>query len=272
MIASKFGFDISPAGELKGLDSRPEHIRHVVEASLRRLRTDHIDLLYQHRVDPNVPIEDVAGTVRDLIKEGKARYFGLSEAGDATIRRAHAEQRVSALQNEYSIWTRDPEVEVLATCEDLGIGLVAWGPLGKGYLTGKLPATATFPKNDLRSTMPRFTADAMVANRPVIELVQRIAQRKNATNAQVALAWLLARKPWIVPIPGTTKIGHLDEDLGALNIALDANDMREIEDGFSKITLQGARSSEAVMKLIDDGSKLGSSSKGGHGVSPLRAR
>jgi len=272
VIASKFGFDISPAGELKGLDSRPEHIRHVVEASLRRLRTDHIDLLYQHRVDPNVPIEDVAGTVRDLIKEGKARYFGLSEAGDATIRRAHAEQRVSALQNEYSIWTRDPEVEVLATCEDLGIGLVAWGPLGKGYLTGKLPATATFPKNDLRSTMPRFTADAMVANRPVIELVQRIAQRKNATNAQVALAWLLARKPWIVPIPGTTKIGHLDEDLGALNIALDANDMREIEDGFSKITLQGARSSEAVMKLIDDGSKLGSSSKGGHGVSPLRAR
>lgn len=270
VIASKFGFDISPAGELRGLDSRPAHIRQVVEASLRRLRTDHIDLLYQHRVDPKVPIEDVAGTVKDLIKEGKARYFGLSEAGNATIRRAHAEQRVSALQNEYSIWTRDPEVEVLATCEDLGIGLVAWGPLGKGYLTGKLPATATFPKDDLRSTMPRFTREAMVANRPVIELIQRVAERKDATNAQVALAWLLARKPWIVPIPGTTKVGHLEEDLGALNVVLDASDMREIESGFAKVTLQGARSSEAVLELVDDGAKLGSSSKGERGVSPLR--
>jgi aryl-alcohol dehydrogenase-like predicted oxidoreductase len=203
VIASKFGFDISPSGELRGLDSRPEHIRQVVEASLRRLRTDRIDLLYQHRVDPKVPIEDVAGTVKQLIQEGKVRHFGLSEAGGATIRRAHAEQPVTALQNEYSVWTRDPEFEVIPTCEEFGIGLVAWGPLGKGYLTGKIPASATFPKTDLRSTMPRFTPEAMAANRPVVELLERVARRKEAKPGQVALAWLLARKPWIVPIPGT---------------------------------------------------------------------
>jgi len=270
VIASKFGFDISPSGDLRGLNSRPEHIREVVDASLRRLRTDRIDLLYQHRVDPNVPIEDVAGTVKQLIKAGKVHHFGLSEAGDATIRRAHAEQPLTAVQNEYSVWTRDPEVEVLQTCEALGIGLVAWGPLGKGYLTGKVPATATFPASDLRSTMPRFTQQAMAANRSVVEILEGVGRRKQAKPGQVALAWLLARKPWIVPIPGTTKIEHLEENLGALQVDLSTADVREIDTGFAGLTIQGARSSEAVLTLIDAGSKLGTSSKGGHGLSRPR--
>jgi aryl-alcohol dehydrogenase-like predicted oxidoreductase len=270
VIASKFGFDIGPSGEIRGLNSRPEQIRKVVEASLKRLKTDRIDLLYQHRVDPKVPIEDVAGTVKDLIKEGKVLHFGLSEAGGATIRRAHKEQTVSAIQNEYSIWTRDPEAEVIPTCEELGIGLVAWGPLGKGYLAGAIPSSATFVKTDLRSTMPRFTHEAMEANRPVVNLIERVAQRKGAKNSQIALAWLLARKPWIVPIPGTTKMNHLDEDVDAANVKLSEADMHEIETGFAKLTIQGARSSEAVLALIDVGARLGTSSKGTHGISPLR--
>ncbi len=269
VIASKFGFDIGPSGEIRGLDSHPEHIRQVVEASLRRLRTDCIDLLYQHRVDPKVPIEDVAGTVKQLIGEGKVRHFGLSEAGGATIRRAHAEQPVTAIQNEYSVWTRDPEAEVIPTCEELGIGLVPWGPLGKGYLTGTIPPLRTFPKNDLRSTMPRFTPGAMAANRPVVELLERVARRKGARPGQVALAWLLARKPWIVPIPGTTKIGHMEENLRAMDLQLTGADVQEIEAGFTAITIHGARSSEAVLSLIDVGAKVGTSSMGGHGLSPL---
>lgn len=270
VIASKFGFDIGPAGEIRGLDSRPERIRRVVEASLRRLKTDVIDLLYQHRVDPKVPIEDVAGTVRQLIQEGKVKHFGLSEAGGATIRRAHAEQPVAAIQNEYSMWTRDPEGEVLPVCEELGIGLVAWGPLGKGYLTGTIPSSATFRKDDLRSTMPRFTQEAMVANQPVVALLERVAQRKAVLPSQVALAWLLARKPWIVPIPGTTKIAHLRENIAAANVGLSAADIQEIEAGFAALRIRGERSGEAVMTLIDDGARAGTSSIGGHGRSPLR--
>jgi aryl-alcohol dehydrogenase-like predicted oxidoreductase len=265
VIASKFGFDIGPAGEIRGLNNRPEQIRKVVEASLKRLRTDRNDLLYQHRVDPKVPIEDVAGTVKDLIKEGKVLHFGLSEAGGATIRRAHKEQTVTAIQNEYSIWTRDPEGEVIPTCEELGIGLVAWGPLGKGYLAGTIPSSATFVKTDLRSTMPRFTHKAMEANRPVVNLIERVARRKGVKNSQIALAWLLARKPWIVPIPGTTKINHLDEDIDAVDNRLSEADVQEIETGFAKLTIQGARSSAAVLALIDVGARLGTSSKGGHG-------
>jgi len=242
VMASKFGFDIGPSGEIRGLNSRPEHIRKVVEASLKRLKTDRIDLLYQHRVDPKVPIEDVAGTVKDLIQEGKVLHFGLSEAGGATIRRAHKEQTISAIQNEYSIWTRDPEDEVIPACEELGIGLVAWGPLGKGYLTGTIPSSATFVKTDLRSTMPRFTHETMDANRPVVHLIERVAQRKGVKNSQIALAWLTARKPWIVPIPGTTRINHLDDNIDAANVQLSEADMQEIETGFAKLTIQGARS------------------------------
>lgn len=269
IIASKFGFKIE-GGRIAGLDSRPENIRAVVEASLRRLRTDHIDLLYQHRVDPNVPIEDVAGTVKQLILEGKVRAFGLSEAGGATIRRAHTEQPVAAVQNEYSLWTRDPEHEVLPTCEELGIGLVAWGPLGKGYLTGTVASTATFRSDDLRSTMPRFTREALLANRPVIDLLERVGRRKGVRPGQVELAWLLARKPWIVPIPGTTKVAHVDENVAAMNVELTTADMDELEAGFAAINVQGARAGEAVLGLIDDGAKLGTSSQGGRGRSPLR--
>jgi aryl-alcohol dehydrogenase-like predicted oxidoreductase len=273
VIASKFGFDIGPTGEIRGFNSRPEQIRKVVEASLRRLRTDVIDLLYQHRVDPAVPIEDVAGTVGQLVREGKVKHFGLSEAGGATIRRAHAEHPVAAVQNEYSVWSRDPEPEVLPTCEELGIGLVAWGPLGKGYLTGNLSPTAVFQKGlDLRATMPRFTHEAMLANRPVVTLLEQVATRKGVLPGQVALAWLLARKPWIVPIPGTTQAAHLRENVAAAQIVLDAADMREIDAGFARITVQGARSSDAVLAQTDDGAKLGTSSKGGHGRSPLRVR
>lgn len=208
--------------------------------------------------------------MKALIAEGKVRAFGLSEVGAATLRRAQAEQPVAAVQNEYSIWTRDPEGEVLAACEELGVGLVAWGPLGKGYLTGTVPSTATFRPEDLRSTMPRFTQEAMEANRPVIALLTRVAERKQVTPGQVALAWLLANKPWIVPIPGTTRISHLEENVQAMALELPANDMQEIDRGFAAITVHGARSSDAVLKLIDDGAKLGTSSRGGHGLSRLR--
>lgn len=219
-----------------------------------------------------MPIEDVAGTVKQLIREGKVRHFGLSEAGGATIRRAHAEQPVAAIQNEYSLWTRDPEGEVLPVCEELGIGLVAWGPLGKGYLTGTIPSSATFGKDDLRSTMPRFTHEAMVANRPVVALLDGVARRKGVLPGQIALAWLLARKPWIVPIPGTTRIAHLKENIAAATIALSDSDMHEIETGFAAIKVQGERSGTAVMALIDDGASAGTSSIGGHGRSPLRSK
>ena len=271
VIASKFGFDITAAGQIRGLNSRPEHIRKATEGSLKRLKTDHIDLQYQHRVDPTVPIEDVAGTVRDLIDEGKVRHFGLSEAGGATIRRAHAVQSVTAVQNEYSVWTRDPEHEVLPTCEELGIGFVPWSPLGMGYLTGKVTPDVTFGAGDLRAMFPRFTPEARRANRAIVELLQRVGQRRGATPAQVSLAWLLARKPSIVPIPGTTKPNHLDEDLRALDVTLTTDDLREIGDGFAQIGVRGARTTAQLLERTDDGAKLGSSSAGGHGMSPLPA-
>jgi len=269
VIATKFGFNITPEGQIRGLNSRPEHIKQVTEASLRRLRIDRIDLLYQHRIDPEVPIEDVAGAVKDLIQEGKVRHFGLSEAGGATIRRAHAVQPVTAVQNEYSVWTRDPEPEVLPTCEELGIGFVPWSPLGMGYLTGAITPSTTFAASDLRARFPRFTPEARRANRPVVELLQRVGQRQEATPGQIALAWLLARKPWIVPIPGTTKLNHLEENLGALQLALTAGDIQEIEDGFANIQVQGGRTTEQLLAQTDIGAKLGTSSVGGHGMSPL---
>ena len=249
VIATKFGFDLSA---FPGLNSRPEHIKQVVEESLKRLNTDVIDLLYQHRVDPNVPIEDVAGAVKDLIHAGKVKHFGLSEAGAKTIRRAHAVQPVTAVQSEYSLWTRDPEAEVLPVCEKLGIGFVPWSPLGQGFLTGTVDATMTFDTtSDLRSTFPRFTPEAIKANQPVVDFLKAIAKRKNATPAQIALAWLLAQKPWIVPIPGTRKLERMEENLGAVEIELTSDDLREIDSAFSKITVQGARLPEEHMKLID---------------------
>lgn len=261
VIATKFGFDIGPDGAFRGLNSRPEHMKQVAEAALKRLKTDWIDLFYQHRVDPNVPIEEVAGAVQELIKEGKVKHFGLSEAGGATIRRAHAVQPVTAVQNEYSIWTRDPEPEVLPICEKLGIGFVPWSPLGMGYLTGKIsPSTNLDSVSDLRARFPRFTPEARRANRPLVDLLQRVAARKDATPGQVALAWLLAQKPWIVPIPGTTKLEHLEENLGALNVELTADDLSEIEDGFSKIGVQGARAPENLLAGIDVGAKMGTHS------------
>ena len=269
VIATKFGFDITPEGQVRGLTSRPEHIRRVTEASLRRLKTDYIDLQYQHRVDPTVPIEEVAGAVQELIREGKVRHFGLSAAGGATIRRAHKVQTVTAVQNEYSIWTRDPELEVLQTCEELGIGFVPWSPLGMGYLTGTVTPLMVHGSADLRATLPRFTQQARRANWPVVELLQRVSARKQATPGQIALAWLLARKPWIVPIPGPTTRGHMDENMDALQVQLNASDIKEIEDGFRKIRVQGARLNEPMLAVIDTGAKLGTSSKGGHGVSPL---
>jgi aryl-alcohol dehydrogenase-like predicted oxidoreductase len=270
VLATKFGFHVTPGGERRGLDSSPERIRLVTEASLRRLRTDRIDLLYQHRVDPKVPIEDVAGTVRELIREGKVRHLGLSEAGGATIRRAHAVQPVTAVQNEYSFWTRDPEHEVLPTCEELGIGFVPWSPLGMGYLTGAItPATAFDPASDLRAGFPRFTPEARAANRPVVELVERVAVRKQATRAQIALAWLLARRPWIVHIPGTTKLAHMEENLGALSVELTAADVKELDDGFARLRVQGARAPAALLETHDVGANAGTSSAGGHGRSPL---
>lgn len=250
VIASKFGFAID--GTI-GLNSWPEHIKQVAEASLKRLKTDRIDLFYQHRVDPAVPIEDVAGAIKDLIKEGKVLHFGLSEASARTIRRAHAVQPVTAIQSEYSLWTRDPEKNgVLKACEELGIGFVPWGPLGEGYLTGKIDARTKFdPKTDLPSEFPRFSPEALAANRAVVDLLKRVAEKKNATPAQIALAWLLAQKPWIVPIPGTRNLDHLNENLGAINVQLTSADLREIETDFSKIKVQGERMSEKHMQQID---------------------
>src|SRR5271155_4945539 len=242
VIATKFGFKFDPDTKKQaGLDSRPEHIEQVAEASLKRLKTDVIDLFYQHRVDPNVPIEDVAGAVNDLIMEGKVKRFGLSEAGAETIRRAHAVQPVTAVQSEYSLWTRDPEAEVLPTCEELGIGFVPWSPLGQGFLTATVDPAMTFAASDVRSRFPRFTPEARKANQPIVDLLSRVAARKNATPAQIALAWLLAQKPWIVPIPGTRKLERLEENLGAVAIELTSDDLREIDTATSKIRVQGAR-------------------------------
>ena len=241
VIATKFGFKIGPKGEQTGLDSRPEHIKAVADASLKRLRTDVIDLFYQHRVDPGVPIEDVAGAVKDLIAEGKVKHFGLSEPGVQTIRRAHAVQPVTAIQNEYSLWWREPEKEVLPTLEALGIGFVPFSPLGRGFLTGKMNESTTFHSSDLRNKLPRFTPEARKANEALVHLLVEIAKRKQATAAQIALAWLLAQKPWIVPIPGTTKLKRLEENIGATEIELTQDDLREIEQAASKIDVQGAR-------------------------------
>ena len=240
VIATKFGFDLGPGGS-GGLDSRPERIREVAEDSLRRLRVETIDLFYQHRVDPKVPIEDVAGAVRDLIAEGKVGHFGLSEAGASTIRRAHAVQPVAAIQSEYSLWWREPDMEVLPLCEELGIGFVPYSPLGRGFLTGKIDETTTFGGNDNRSTLPRFTPEARKANRPVVDLLETIGARKKATPAQIALAWLLARKPWIVPIPGTTKLSRLEENIAAAAIELTPDDVRHIDEAASSIQVEGDR-------------------------------
>ncbi len=250
VIATKFGFDITPDGQRRsGLNSRPEHIKQVAEASLKRLKTDVIDLFYQHRVDPAVPIEDVAGAVKELIQAGKVKHFGLSEAGASTIRRAHAIQPVTAVQSEYSIWTRDPEPEVLPTCEELGIGFVPWSPLGQGFLTGKIDASTKFEGTDFRAIFPRFTEEARNANLAVVELLKQIAQRKMATPAQVALAWLLAQKPWIVPIPGTTKIHRLEENIGSASVELTSEDLDEINTAASRIPIQGARLPESILKM-----------------------
>jgi aryl-alcohol dehydrogenase-like predicted oxidoreductase len=272
IIATKFGFAINEQGNITGLNSRPENIRKATEGSLRRLKTDYVDLLYQHRVDPKVPIEDVAGTVQDLIKEGKVREFGLSGVGAATIRRAHAVQRVAAVQNEYSVWTRDPEGEVLAICEELGIGLVPWSPLGKGYLTGTVSPDATFPANDRRSTMPRFTHEAMKANWVIINLLSKVGERYDAKPGQINLAWLLARKPFIAPIPGTTKLDHLKENMQAANIKLTSDDMQEIETGLANITIVGERAAPGVLSGLDIGNRGIESSEGTHGLSPLPSK
>ncbi len=255
LIATKFGFDLSPDLDPRGmkgapgLNSRPENIKKAVEGSLKRLKVDVIDLLYQHRVDLNVPIEDVAGAVKELIKQGKVKYFGLSEAGVKTIRRAHAVQPLTVLQSEYSLWTRNPEKEVIPTLEELGIGLVPYSPLGKGFLTGKMDENTKFDNSDFRSTLPRFTPDALKANQALVDLLGNIAQRKKATPAQIALAWLLAQKPWIVPIPGTTKLTRLEENIGAVTVALTAEDLCEIDTASAKIKVQGARYPEKLEQM-----------------------
>src|SRR5437879_3436820 len=250
-IATKFGFKIDPnTGKQVGLDSRPAHIKEVAEASLKRLKTGVIDLLYQHRVDPDVPIEDVAGAVKDLIQQGKVKRFGLSEAGVQTIRRAHAVQPVTALQSEYSLWWREPEAEVIPTLEELGIGFVPFSPLGKGFLTGKISEDTKFDKSDFRNIVPRFTPEARKANQALVDLLGRFAQQKKATPAQIALAWLLAQKPWIVPIPGTTKLARLEENIGAVDVQLTPDDLREIDSASSKIKVQGARYPEELQKLV----------------------
>jgi aryl-alcohol dehydrogenase-like predicted oxidoreductase len=251
VIATKFGFNVTPGGKpgSHSLNSRPEHIKEVAEASLKRLNVDTIDLFYQHRVDPDVPIEEVAGAVKDLIREGKVKHFGLSEAGVQTIRRAHAVQPVTALQSEYSLWWRKPEAEVIPTLEELGIGMVPYSPLGKGFLTGKMDENTKLGSGDFRSTLPRFSPEAMKANKAFVDLLGTLARQKNATPAQIALAWLLAQKPWIVPIPGTTKLSRLDENIGALAIELTADDLREIDTGASKITVEGNRYPEHLEKM-----------------------
>lgn len=249
VIATKFGWHFGPNKERLGLSSKPEHIRHVVEGSLKRLQVATIDLYFQHRVDPEVPIEDVAGTVKELIKAGKVKHFGLSEAGIQTIRRAHAVQPLTAVQSEYSLWTRDPEADVLATCEELGIGFVAFSPLGSGFLTGTMAPTMTFDPSDIRNTYPRFTHEARAANQALVDLLGRIASQKQATPAQIALAWLLAQKPWIVPIPGTRKLSRLEENMGAADVELTADDLGEIERAASQIKVQGARLPEHMLNL-----------------------
>jgi aryl-alcohol dehydrogenase-like predicted oxidoreductase len=247
-IATKFGFEFE-GDKQGGTDSRPAHIKEVAEASLKRLKTDHIDLFYQHRVDPAVAIEEVAGAVKDLIQEGKVKHFGLSEAGVQTIRRAHAVQPVTALQSEYSLWWREPEAEVLPTVEELGIGFVPFSPLGRGFLTGKIDENTTFDSSDFRNSVPRFTPEARKANQALVDLLSRVAERKEATPAQIALAWLLAQKPWIVPIPGTTKAQRLEENIGAAAVELTSDDLREIDDAASKITVQGARYPESLQRM-----------------------
>jgi aryl-alcohol dehydrogenase-like predicted oxidoreductase len=251
VIATKFGWKIDPKAErgLAGLDSRPEHIKEVAEASLKRLKTDVIDLFYQHRVDPNVPIEDVAAAVKDLIQQGKVKHFGLSEAGANTIRRAHAVQPVTAVQSEYSLWYRNPEKDVLPTLEELGIGFVPYSPLGKGFLTGKIDENTTFDRSDFRNQLPRFTAEARKANQALVDLLGKVAQNKKATLAQIALAWLLAQKPWIVPIPGTTKLARLEENIGAAAFKLTPDDLRDVENAASQITVQGARYPEHIEQM-----------------------
>jgi len=250
VIATKFGFDITLDGQRHGgLNSRPEHIKQVADASLKRLKTGVIDVFYQHRVDPDVPIEDVAGAVKDLIQAGKVKHFGLSEASANTIRRAHAVQPVAAVQSEYSIWTRDPEPEVLPICEELGIGFVPWSPLGQGFLTGKIDASTKFESTDMRTALPRFTEEARKANQAVVDLLSQIARRKNATPAQIALAWLLAHKPWIVPIPGTTKIHRLEENIGSASVELTSDDLDEINVAASKIPIQGERLPESILRI-----------------------
>ncbi|MEJ2054322.1 MAG: aldo/keto reductase [Calditrichaceae bacterium] len=249
VIATKFGFDIH---NFPNLNSRPQHIKQVVEDSLKRLRTDVIDLVYQHRVDPNVPIEDVAGTVKDLISEGKVKHFGMSEAGVKNIRKAHAVQPVTALQSEYSIWWREPESKVFPTLEELGIGFVPFSPLGRGFLTGKIDENTTFDKSDFRNTVPRFNEENRKANLALVELLTEIADSNNATPAQIALAWILAQKPWIVPIPGTTKLHRLEENTGSVNIKLSANDLKDIEEAVSNIEVRGARYSETNQKTVDN--------------------
>jgi aryl-alcohol dehydrogenase-like predicted oxidoreductase len=255
VIATKFGFDLNPNFDprgmkgLPGLNSRPEHIREAVDGSLQRLKVEAIDLLYQHRVDPSVPIEDVAGAVKDLIREGKVKHFGLSEAGVQTIRRAHAVQPITALQSEYSLWTRTPEKEVIPALEELGIGLVPYSPLGKGFLTGKIDENAKFDSSDFRSTLPRFTPEALKANQALIHLLGSIGERKKATPAQIALAWLMAQKPWMVPIPGTTKLHRLDENIGAVSVELTPGDLRDIDAAASRITVQGARYPEKLEQM-----------------------
>lgn len=251
VIATKFGFKLDPSGQRTwlGVDSRPEHIKEVADASLKRLKTDYIDLFYQHRVDPDVPIEDVAGAVKELIDAGKVRHFGLSEPGLETIRRAHAVQPVTAIQNEYSLWTRTPEAEVLPLLEELGIGFVPYSPLGRGFLTGKINESTTFESTDFRNILPRFSAEARKANQTLVDLLKAIGDSKNATPAQIALAWLLAQKPWIVPIPGTTKLNRLEENIGAVAVELSDDDLREIDNAASKITVEGDRYPEQLQRM-----------------------
>jgi aryl-alcohol dehydrogenase-like predicted oxidoreductase len=251
VIATKFGFKLDPnTGKQAGLDSRPIHIKEVAEASLRRLKTNVIDLFYQHRVDPDVPIEEVAGAVKELIQQGKVKHFGLSEAGVQTIRRAHAVQPLTALQSEYSLWWREPEAQVIPTLEELGIGFVPFSPLGKGFLTGKISEDTTFDKSDFRNVVPRFTPENRKANQALVDLLGRFARQKKATPAQIALSWLLARKPWIVPIPGTTKLHRLEENIGAVDLQLSPDDLRELEIAASEIAVQGARYPEELQKLV----------------------
>jgi aryl-alcohol dehydrogenase-like predicted oxidoreductase len=251
VIATKFGFKIDPhTGKQVGLDSRPEHIKEVADASLKRLKSNVIDLFYQHRVDPDVPIEDVAGAVKDLIRQGKVKHFGLSEAGVQTIRRAHAVQPVTALQSEYSLWFREPEKEVIPTLEELGIGFVPFSPLGKGFLTGKINENTKFESSDFRNIVPRFSVEARKANQSVVDVLKKLAEQKKVTPAQMALAWLLAQKPWIVPIPGTTRLARLEENIGAVSVKLTSDDLREIESAVSKITVQGARYPENLQKMV----------------------